>query len=620
MNTTSIIILVLFLAFAALVACYLWRRGVGCSCGCDHCGANCSSRKKKNMLMLIALLMTASTTALAQNPNERLAIIMNDGTAYKLMASKVAGFQAVKLDENQKATKDYEGLLIATKDGKAAWLPLSGIRTINHINGEPTDGALGATWYEIQREWSEHAEVVMLNAINNYNNGKGVITQEYDSNWCGQREMYTVGFLATCDMGYEVDFKIRGLDSGYDYTNLNGFVLWLPQNAEGNTFGQSCWAFPMPPEPLLISATATENTDYEAYPWLGDYYGFPTLLTDNLLFKGTTPSATRLSLKGNRSYIFSSQTTETITSNMEYTYTDGKFSYCPDESGDLSWRGDKTYYGLTGYWITDDLMYLRADDINVDKPENAKRFFMLQNGDKRGFTATIGAKDNWGGRASQYLAELTYDGATHYYYMNNYGAAIYEAKVTFTKGTTIAEGCEATVAYEDNQGVELRFTYSSEDGTNPKFEEYKEPTPDKPESAEWTGANLFQNEQASGVYDGTETSKHHIYVRMDQNLNGSENKGYCSIRVDMSKGYSYDSYFISSGGQYVYNPKEGTITVSQVLLGVQGGGQTERRDLVLRVSEDLQSITLDDSEFDKLYGSRTNTYLYTGEKNPLLAQ
>lgn len=619
MNATSIIILVLFLAFVALVVCYLWRRGVGCSCSCDHCGACCGSRKNKQSLVLLALLISA-TAAYAQNPNERLAIIMKDGTAYKIMANKVAGFQAVKLDESQKATKDYEGLLIATKEGQAAWLPLSGIRTINHINGEPTDGAYGATWYEIQREWNEHAEVVMLNAINNYNNGVGVITQEYGSNWCGQREMYTVGFLATCDLGYEVNFSIRGLDSGYDYTSLNGFVLWLPQNAEGNTFGQSCWAFPMPPEPVLITATATENTDYEAYPWLGDYCGFPMPLTESFLYKGTNAATTRLSLKGNKSYIFSSQTTETITSNMEYTYSDDKFTYAPDESGDLSWRGDQTYYGLTGYWITNDLIYLRADDINVNKPENAKRFFMLQNGDKRGFTATIGAKDNWSGRSTQYLAELTYDGSTHYYYMNNYGAAIYEAQVAFTKGSTIAGACEATVTYQDNMGVEQKFTYSSEDGTNPKFEEHKEPDPELPESAEWTGANLFQNEQATGVYDGKESSTHHVYVRMDQNLNGSANKGYCSIRVDMSKGYSYDNYAISSGGQYTYNPKAGTITVSQVLLGVQGGGQTERRDLVLRVSSDLKTITLDDSEYDKLYGSRTNTYLYTGEKNPLSAQ
>lgn len=618
MNAISIIILVLFLAFVALVACYLWRRGVGCSGGCDRCDAQCPARKHKQSLVLLALLVS-TTAAYAQNPNERLAIIMNDGTAYKIMASKVAGFEPVKLDQNQKETKDYEGFLIVTKDAKAAWLPLNDIRTINHINGEPTDGAYGAMWYEIQREWNEHAEVVMLNAINNYNNGKGVITQEYGPNWCGQREMYTVGFLATCDLGYEVDFKIRGLDTGYDYTNLNGFVLWLPQNAEGNTFGQSCWVFPMPPEPLLITATATENTDYKEHTWLGDYYGFPVPLTDNFIFRGTDASATRLSLKGNKSYIFSSQSSEKVTSNMEYTYEDGKFTYSPDESGDLSWRGDQTYYGLTGYWITDDLIFLRADDINVNKPENAKRFFMLQNGDKRGFTATIGAKDNWGGRSTQYLAELTYDGSTHYYYMNNYGAAIYEAQVTFTQGTTIAEGCEATVTYTDNQGVEQKFTYSSADGSNPKFEEYKEPTPDLPESAEWTGANLFQNEQATGVYDGKESSTHHIYVRMDQNLNGSANKGYCAIRVDMSKGYSYDQYFISSGGQYVYNPKAGTITVSQVLIGVQGGGQTERRDIVLHVSSDLKTITLDDSEYDKLYGSRTNTYLYTGEKNPLSA-
>lgn len=620
MNLPTVTILILFVAFVAIVVCFMWRKGTGSCCHCDRCG-NSMCKKHHAGILVFLFAMASLFSATAQNPNERLSFIMKDGTAYRLLCNKVAGLTAVKMDQQMHATKDYEGLLIAPKDGQAALLPLRDIVAINHINGEPTDGAYGAQWYEIQREWNEHAEVVMLNSINNYNNGVGVITQQYDNNWCGQREMYIVGFLATCDMGYEVNFSIRGLDTGYDYTNINGFVLWLPQNAEGNTFGQGCWTFPMPPEPIVITATATENTDYDQHPWLGNYYGFPMPLTEDFFYTGSDATATRLSLKGNKSYIFSSTDTENVTSSMEYTYEDGKFTYKPDESGDLSWRGDQTYYGLTGYWVKDDLIYLRADDINVDKPENARRFFMLQNGDQRGFSVSIGAKDNWNGRSTQYLAELTYDGAKHYYYMNNYGAAIYEAEVSFTKGTTIAEGCEAVVTYIDNSGSEQKFSYITEDGKNPKFEEYKEPNHNLPESAEWTGPKAFQNLAAHGTYDGKEGSNHRIYVYIDKNPYGSTDKpGYCSLRVDFNTGTGRYTDVISTSGTYVYNPAQKTLTVTGMLLADEGSSMLTEHTVVFNVGEGLTTLTLDPTaNGETLRGSRTNTYIFTGSENAVSA-
>lgn len=624
MNISTIVVLVLFLVLVALVVCYMWRKGPSCGCGsdCSRCHSCHSNNATKTLLLVAALLsqLVVAPVLHAQNPNERLAILMKDGTAYRLLCNKVAGLTAVKMDQQQHATQDYEGLLIATKDGQAALLPLADISVINHIKGEPTDGAYGATWYEIERRWNEHAEVVMLNAINNYNNGRGVITQEYDENWCGQREMFMVGFLPVCDLGYDVNFSVRGLDSGTDYTAISGFVIWLPQNAEGNTFGQGCWAFPMPPETVLITATATENTDYDEFPWLGNYTGYPIPLTDNFVYSATDASTTRLSLKGNKSYIFSSTADKNVTSSMEYTYSDGKFAYKPDESGDLSWRGDQLYYGLTGYWLTDDLIYLRADAINEDKPENTRRYFMLKDGHEN-FEVTIGARDNWNGRSTQYLAELCYDGQAHYYFMDNYGAGIYPATVEFSEGNTINGACDATVTYMDNTGMECQFRYLTEDGTNPQFLPAKKEEPDGPETAEWTGPNYFQNENAVGVYDGTERSNHRIYINIDKNLQGADNPGKCSLRVDFSKGYSYDSYAISTTGSYIYSPKEGTLTLKDMLVGIAGGGQTQTRDLVLRVSSDLKSIYLDPEACgERLYPSRTNTYLLTGTTNTLTAK
>lgn len=619
---STAVILFLLIVLIAIVVIYLFRKGPSCGSSCSRCSQNCSSRKASIAILFITLALSLNTNVLAQNPNERFSFHMKDGSAAKISVSKLAGMAPYKTDINGNPTEEYECFLIVTKDGKAAALPLKDIARINHINGEPTDGTYGATWFEIQREWGAHAEVVMLNSINNYNNGVGVITQQYDNNWCGQRTGYPVYFLATCDMGYEVNFTVRGLDSGFDYSGYNGYVFWLTQDDERNPCGQSCWCFYMGEEPVIIEASATEITDYEEYPWLGDYYGHPVALTESYVLNATSAAtaATRLSLKGNKSYIFSSSVSNpVITSSMLYDYADESFHYKGDESGDLTWRGDKDYYGLVGKWITSDLIYLRADNVNIDKPENSHRYFMLKDGDRRNFSAVIGAKDNWNGRSTQYLAELKYDGGTSYYYMDNYGAGIYPAEVSFVNGTTISDKCEAVVTYVRN-GETKKFRYLSADGTNPEFLPYKEEKPDLPESAEWTGSNLFQNEQALGVYDGKESATHHVYVRMDQNINGTPNKGYCSVRIDFNKGYSYDTYAISSGGEYIYNPQTETITVKQVLVGVAGGGQTERRDLTLRY--DKTSNTLEfDAELcgESICSSRTNTYIKTGSVNKLTA-
>lgn len=562
------------------------------------------------------LSATIALTAIAQNPNERFSFNMKDGSAATVKVSKLAGMMPVKYDVKGNPTDDYQTFVLVTKDGQGAALPLNDILRINHIKGEPTDGMYGATWYEIQREWNEHSEVVMLNSINNYNNGKGVITQEYDNNWCGQRSGFPVYFLATSDMGYDVDFEVRGLDSGFIYSDYSGFVFWLAQNDEMNPCGQSCWCFYMGEEPVVITAKATENQEYDQYPWLGDYYGHPVALTEDFLYKGTNNSLTRLSLKGNGSYIFSSNALEVpVTSSMLYTYEDKAFRYKLDESGDLTWRGDQDYYGMVGYWITDELMYLRAENLNVNAPGNNRRYFVLKDA-KPDFTMTVGAKDNWNGRATKYLAELYYDGAYHYYFLDNYGAAIYEATLTYTTGNTISAACDATVTYVDNNGVEQKFRYVSEDGTNPQFLSIEDPDPEDEKGAEWTGPSFYKNEAATGVYDNTESSKHKMYIRMNQDPNGGKKDGYCSLRVDMSKGYSYDSYFISTSGTYVYNAKAKTITVKDLLVGIDGGGNTERRTLVFKLSDDLQSISI---EGEKLYGSRTNTYIYTGDTNILTA-
>lgn len=617
MNIPTIVVLILFIAFVALVACYMCHKGVGCSCSkCDRCGCGC---KGKNLLLFLLLLPLCGV---AQNENERLSFNLKDGSAAKIKISNMAGMMSVKKDYKTGAdTEDYETLLVVNKEGKAAALPLKDILRINHINGEPTDGTYGATWYEIQREWGEHSEVVMLNSINNYNNGVGVITQQYDHNWCGQRTGFPVFFLATCDLGYEVDFTVRGLDSGFLYSDYSGYVFWLAQNDERNPCGQSCWCFYMGEEPVIIEAKATENTEYETYPWLGDYYGFPVELTESFLYQGVNSSATRLSLKGNSSYIFSSTAQSVpVTSNMLYSYKDGAFRYQLDESGDLTWRGDRDYFGMVGHWLTDDLIYLRAENLNVNSPSNNRYYFMLKDA-KADFRMNVGAKDNWNGRATKYLAELYYDGAYHYFFLDNYGAEVLEAEVKFTSGTTIAGACDALVTYVDGQGTEHSFRYLTEDGTNPKFLDNTNPDP-KPETAEWTGPKAFQNMSAHGVYDGKESTNHRIYVYMGKNPYGSTDKpGYCSIRVDFATGTGRYTDVISTSGTYVYNPSAQTLTVSGLLLGAQGGGALYEHTLVFKVSEDLKTLTLDsETNGETLYGSRTNTYIYTGAENSVVAE
>ena len=564
---------------------------------------------------LLSILMLAGTLA-AHADNERLVLTYADGQRVGITLSYLQDLTYSHEDTNGTNGYGYLSMLATMNSGKVNRITLEDLVSVDFL--AEFQNVMGVTYYEVQRQHGENAEVVMLNCINNNFVDGYAITDQRGTNWTGQRYGERGFFLIDSPKGFDNTFTITGLDTGRRYN-----ATWLLQNDTENPCGQSCWAFTMPKEPIRIVASATEETIYEGYDWLGTYSGFPLFPADNLSYTPKVPTV-ELTLKGNATYLFAGSVPESISAYGEYTYDFDRntMKYVPKpDDADLTAPTGQDEYAATVQFVatpfsTDaeqaplDLGLVRTNNLTHDTPDNNRRFIVFR-GANTDVHYTCAAKDDYNGRATQYLVELTKGSEKAWMHFTDYGAHYNFATLDFSEGTTIADACTAVVSIDG----EKQFKFTAEaDGKNPQFLPLDpDPTPDGPgEPADWTGPKTY-TAKATGTLDGASASAN-VTVLLDQNYNGSSNPGHAVLRANVG-----GKELVGSGGDFKYYPADKSIVIYHVLMGNDLGWQTDYYDVTLRLSDDLQTLTIDTPD-GYLYGSRTNTSIKVGPDCILQAQ
>lgn len=584
----------------------------------------------KKTLLTITMMMGALAAAHADN--ERLVLTYADGERVSVSLSYLKNIGYSHTDMQGQDGYGYLSMQAAMNSGSVNRISLEDLVSVDFL--ADFKNVQGQTYYEVQRQHGENAEIVMLNCINN-NFGEGyVITDQRDTNWTGQRYGERGFFLIDTPKGFDSSFTITGLDTGRRYQ-----ATWLLQNDTENPCGQSCWAFTMPKEPIRIVASATEETIYEGYDWLGHYAGWPMFPANDYAYAsdnaaGAHKVPVQLDVKGNATYLFAASEPISISAFGEYTYDASKHTikYVPKaDDADLTAPSGEDEYAATMQLIdspfgeTGNLGLVRVNNLTHDTPDNNRRYLVFK-GDGSGYTYFCGAKDDYNGRSTQYLVELqrlpqsefACLPETAWMHFTDYGAHYAFANLEFTQGSTIADACTAVVSYYDEAEEKYvpQFKYvADEGGKNPQFLPLDpEPDPELPdEPAAWTGSTTFKA-VTTGMYDGAVTSNADVTLLLDQNYNGSANVGHAVLKANVG-----GRELIGSGGDYKYFPAQHKIVVYHVLMGRDMTWQTDYFDLEVNVGDDLKTLTI--PGFDGyLYGSRTNTRVDVGPDCVLTAQ
>lgn len=133
----------------------------------------------------------------------------------------------------------------------------------------------------------------------------------------------------------------------------------------------------------------------------------------------------------------------------------------------------------------------------------------------------------------------------------------------------------------------------------------------------WDGYEEYLNETAEGAYGNSQSTKNHIYVYFDKDLNGNAKEGYASIKAEVLDSFNSYRSIISGCQKYIYDRSAQTVTITNVLVGKSTGG-SERVNVILKVSADKATIWLDDSENARLYSPSSNQdWVSTGTVNTL---
>lgn len=573
---------------------------------------------KKNIISLSVMLGFALS---AHADNERLVLTYNNGERVTIQTSYLKDITFSHEGNDKSTAYAFASMLANMNSGRISRIALEGLTGVDFL--ADFKNPLGITYYEVQRQHAPNAEVVMLNCINN-NFGEGyAITDQRDTNWCGQRYGERGFFLIDTPLGFESTFTITGLDTGRRYN-----ATWLLQNDTENPCGQSCWAFTMPKEPIRIVASAKEETIYENYDWLGTYSGFPMCPDPDSANEGNTVSSTvptaMIDVKGNATYLFAASYPESLSAYGTYTYDENlhtiKYTPKPDDA-DLTAPTGQDEYAATMQLIASpfssdngqqSLGLVRVNNLTHDTPDNNRRY-ILYRGNGEGLTYFCAAKDHYGNRSTQYLVELTKDGESAWMHFTDYGAHFYPATLNFIEGTSIAGACTAIVSYDGEP--QFKFV-AGENGSDPQFLplDEPEPTPGPGESADWTGPKTFYA-KALGQLDGGAFSENaDVTVLLDQNYNASANVGHAVLKANVG-----GKELIGSGGDYKYFPADHKVIIYHVLMGNDMGWQTDYYDLEINVADDLRSMTI--TGFDGyLYGSRSNTCIKVGDDCVLQAK
>lgn len=582
----------------------------------------------------LAILSIALLSACVYAASDRLDFFRHDGTFVSVLVNEINEISYLPASDNN----GYDKINISRLDGQNKEFDLTGFSHINYAT--PT-----LEFLEITRVGDEHSRVVMLDCINN----DGIMDSSKDNDWTAERADGIPHFITNVDLGFDAVHIVTGKYTGNIYTDYPGYVYLLEADNEDNTFGQDCWAFIMPNEPVEIKTVATERTTYVGMDFLGTYAGYPVAVGENRLLKGAETQFD-ITFNSNETYSVNTSDANTFSFVDLYTYNqDNKsFQYQYIAPERLDYQAEYTYGAIGQFFGTSDVM-VDVHNLSIDKSENIRRYF----GSKAPVQYTCAARDEYG---YQYLIEVVEDNYARWYFLDNYGYIKKEASVEFLSGTSIGATCVAKVSYDGD--VQLKYTlndgeapvfiakgieagvYTSSDPESPQMTldgfgeitfgetayaytiesgivsavidgairmfiiDMSSMTYSEMQSDTWNGAESYSNESVLGAYyNNAETnSQNHVTITIDKNLMGAEKPGYASISIDLYRNPGY-SNGIADCQRYIYQEATSTLIITNVLQG-NASGQTERKNLIFTVSADKTQIYLTgEGENAKIYAT-----------------
>lgn len=603
---------------------------------------------KKNIIATATVILAAASLYAA---SARLDFFDKAGNFFSVLEDDLA--RLVYLQSENDASGEFSTIRIETKDGEQRTIEMA---DCNKIAYSP---ATGLEPFAIEIVTDEHCTVTMLDCVNN----GGIIDPAKPEDWHGAESDYLGHFIYSPEYGYEMEVEIIGQYTGKVYTEDPDFVFFVP--SEEYARWTDSWGFLMPNEPIKLIGKSTELTTYEGMDFVGTYNGYQ-ICSEPRVASSEEP-VLNLELRSNGSYTVKTTDENAYDFHYMYTYDEEKSRADHVVVQRPEYDNYTVYYGATETFLGDDFIYVSVNNYSTGKPED-RRIYLAA---KEAFKFRSAANEY----GQKYLVEATTgDGATKFVFVDNYGSKVCLAGLDFTEGSHIDETCVAIVSYDGdtqlkyiNNGIDNpefitkgteAGTYSSADGSTDDMlvlDGFGEALLGDVEDAytmesgavifngsgrifnidtnartyaevlhndTWTGPLEFTIENAKGAYGNNESEKCYASIHFNHDLMGNEKEGYLALRISLWNNNSFSlREVISSCPKYFYNEEAGTVTISGVLVGTGSGYETYRRNLVLRVSEDLKSIWFDEAaNGDRIYGVGSPAdYFYTGTQNTLTA-
>ena len=577
--------------------------------------------------------------------------------------NKVGRFWSV-LEEDLKQMVYFQEPGAGTDDGvtHVRVETLTGDKTVNLTECEKIvySPATGLEPFAIDIVADEHCTVTMLDCVNN----DGIIDPTKPNDWHGAESDYLCHFIYAPEYGYEMTVDIVGTYTGKVYTDDPGFVFFVA--AEDYAKWTDCWGFRMPNEPIELVGTSTELTTYVGRDFVGMYSGYQ--IGKEPRVAAPADATLELDLRANGSYVVKSTDGNAYDFDYMYSYDEDSDMALHTEIVQPKWDLTTVFYGATEKFLGDDFAYVSVKNYTTGKPEDTRYYLVA----KAPFSF-ISAASEYG---IKYLVEAKAgDGTVKNLYVDNYGSSAHLADFDFKKGEHINEACEVIVSYDGE--TRLKYVYNGTD--DPEFiakgleaGTYKSADDAEGEELvldgfggavigsvtdtyviesgivtleagmrtflidtenmtyteqmgndEWTGPVEFLIENAHGAYGNNENDRCTASIVFNKDLTGADKEGYVALKIDLWDTSMFTTRnMISACPKYNYNKENSTIILSGVLVGTGNGFNTVKRNLVLRVSDDLKSVWFDPAaNGDRIYGiTSPSDWFATGDRNTLVAK
>lgn len=483
----------------------------------------------------------------------------------------------------------------------------------------------GIDWHNIFPVQGEHTTLTMLNSSDDWD--KDPAEQKF-TNIMGK----LVKFMWDIDLGYEGTLKI---------TTKSGEEVEYFYVEDDLDFG-TCWECVMPDEDITIETTATEKTDYQGKSFVGEYKGYALTVADGGVSVSATPSFT-LSLKANTAFTATSTDANAYDFDGCYTFDETKhtFVYDAEKAADMWGKKDN---GLGGKWFSGGDAWVYVLDLNEDKPENTRYYFVSTDD----FSSSIASGDTYG---SRFLIELQRGSGKTWYYFDKLAGTVERVTLSFASGASIADASSALV-YDESGAPLFRYTrttatsfptftmkgneagtYTAESGSGNQLTldgfgnatfgtvsgtytisssivtfvskadgsqttfliDTTAKTYTISGSATWDGAESFAA-MVTGTYDGNNASSGMVAITLNHDYAGNEAEGKAKVQATLTNSYYQTTEIIASTATYVYDASAQTLTFSGILVGTADGKSSERTSFVFDVAADKQSITCNEDK------------------------